>query len=93
MGSDNIRHFDLGDAYPGVRFTRREVDCLQFLLEGKTIADTAVELGLSPRTVEYYVKNMRLKISARSKYDLLKSIREATPLPDLLQSRMSVAEQ
>jgi len=66
--------FYLGDDYEGVYFTNREAECLMHLLEGKTIVATAKELGLSHRTVEFYVKNMKMKVGAVSKIQLIEKI-------------------
>ncbi|MCB1827010.1 MAG: helix-turn-helix transcriptional regulator, partial [Coxiellaceae bacterium] len=74
------RYYYLGDEFPNVYFTQREIDCLFYLLAGYTIAETAERLGLSPRTVEFYVKNMRMKIGVKNKADLLKKIRESSAI-------------
>ena len=66
--------FYLGEEYEGVYFTKREAECLIHMLEGNTIVATAKLLALSPRTVEFYVKNMKMKVSAATKADLLKKI-------------------
>ncbi|CAL7961747.1 hypothetical protein GAMM_250068 [Gammaproteobacteria bacterium] len=42
-----------------------------WLLKGKTINSIAVLLDLSPRTVEYYIKNMKAKIGCRTKFELI----------------------
>jgi DNA-binding CsgD family transcriptional regulator len=55
-------------------FTRREAECIVHLLDGKTVAETAGELELSRRTVEYYVNNMKLKLGCHSKQELLRKI-------------------
>jgi DNA-binding CsgD family transcriptional regulator len=44
------------------------------LLKGKTIVAVASILGLSPRTVEYYVKNMKSKLGCRTKFELLDAV-------------------
>ena len=56
-----------GNAY----FTNREVECMKLLLQYKTISGIAAILQLSPRTVEYYIKNMKAKIGCRTKLELL----------------------
>lgn len=68
--------FYLGDEYEGVYFTKRESECLIHMLEGNTIVDTAKILGLSPRTVEFYVKNMKMKIGVTTKIQLLSRIEQ-----------------
>jgi len=64
----------LGEGYEGVYFTKREAECLFHLLQRKTISETARDISLSPRTVEYYVKNMKVKLAVPSKAKLLEFI-------------------
>ena len=65
----------LGEEYEGVYFTKREGECLVYMLEGNTIVATAKILGLSSRTVEFYVKNMKMKIGVTTKFQLLEKIK------------------
>ncbi len=41
--------------------TKREVECLQHLIEGYTLKETAFLLNLSSRTVESYINNIKSK--------------------------------
>ena len=66
----------LGDEYEGVYFTNRESECLMHLLDGNTIVATANILGLSSRTVEFYVRNMRMKIGVTTKTQLIDKIEQ-----------------
>lgn len=63
--------YSLGNKHTNVYFTRREAECMALLLRGKTIGKVAGILKLSPRTVEYYVKNMKSKLGCRTKFELL----------------------
>ena len=63
--------YTVGEQYPGVYFTQREAECLYYLGRGLTIVSTAKMLGLSPRTVEFYVKNMKVKVKLRTKSQLV----------------------
>ena len=45
-----------------IELTSREVECLKWLGEGKTLADTAVILDLSPRTIKFHQDNGRRKL-------------------------------
>lgn len=45
----------------------RERECLKLLVGGKSAKETAILLGLSPRTVESYFDNIKLKLSCVSK--------------------------
>lgn len=61
----------LGESFPGMYLTQREHDCLLALLRGRTVRQVAAYLDLSPRTVEYYVKNMKGKLNCHSRSELL----------------------
>lgn len=66
------RHmFKLGDKYPKVHFSKREAECMMRLLQDMLVREVADELGLSVRTVEYYIVNMRKKLGCRTKSELL----------------------
>jgi DNA-binding CsgD family transcriptional regulator len=66
-----LKIYDLGSKYGGLYFTKREAECMMWLLKGKTINGVAAALNLSPRTVEYYIKNMKIKIGCRTKFELI----------------------
>jgi DNA-binding CsgD family transcriptional regulator len=63
--------YGLGNEYGSVYLTRREAECMVLLLKGKTINGVASVLKLSPRTVEYYIKNMKSKLGCRTKFELV----------------------
>ncbi len=66
----------LGDEYTGIYFTKREAECVWHLLKGNTIVNVAEILGFSSRTVEFYVKNMKMKLRCGSKAELLDKVVE-----------------
>lgn len=63
--------------------TAREKECLEFLRDGKSIKEIARILNnkkgenLSPRTIETYFQNMRLKVLASSKSEMLNFFNKA----------------
>jgi len=57
--------------HTSVCLTARESQCALYLLKGKTYADIAELLGLSPRTIEFYVNNMKMKLHCKSKSELI----------------------
>lgn len=69
--------YHLGNDYPGVYFTKREAECMLLLLRNHTINSAAGILQLSPRTVEFYVKNMKVKTESLSKIELIKKVKES----------------
>lgn len=52
------------------KLSSRELDCLRYLLETKTAKETAFELGISFRTVEYYFENIKNKLGCSTKKEL-----------------------
>lgn len=64
----------LGKKYDGLYLTHQEGECMNLLLQGHTIVSAAKDLNLSPRTVEFYVKNMKLKLSCATKKELVTKI-------------------
>jgi DNA-binding CsgD family transcriptional regulator len=65
------KKFFLGMPHNGVYFTGREAQVMIQLLQGKTLCAIAECLRLSPRTVEFYVKNMKNKLACRTKSELI----------------------
>jgi DNA-binding CsgD family transcriptional regulator len=66
-----MNRYELGDKFPDVYFTQREAECMALMMRGKKHDDVAGILGLSPRTVEYYIERMREKLGANTKFDLI----------------------
>src|SRR3990167_6836990 len=62
-----LRHYFLGPKFPDVYLTNREAQCMFYLVQEITISAAAERLKLSARTVEFYVKNLKLKLRCESK--------------------------
>ncbi len=72
-----LKKYALGKNYPEIHFTVREAQSMVYFLKGKTTAQTANALNLSPRTVEFYVKNMKTKLKCGSKSELIGKVLES----------------
>ncbi len=48
--------------------TQREKDCIDLLTKGFSMKMIAHELLISPRTVEYYLQCVKIKLGCSSKY-------------------------
>lgn len=57
--------------YFGVALSRRQAQCLYYLLRGKSAAAIAGILGLSPRTVEYYIAEIKNKMACKNKSEVI----------------------
>lgn len=51
--------------------SKREVECLSYVLEGYSNKQIATLLNLSSRTVEQYIDNTKNKLGCSSRYDLI----------------------
>ena len=54
------------------KLTRREAQCLLYLIVGKTQNETAQLLNLSERTVETYLTNVRYKLNCEGRSELVR---------------------
>ena len=54
-----------------VSLTPRELETLCLVMRGKTLAKVAVDMELSPRTVEYYFLTIKRKMGCRTKAQLM----------------------
>ena len=65
---------------PGAYLTPQETRCVKGLLAGGTIKEVAMDLGLSYRTVEFYVNNIKKKFGVKKKKLLLSLLRQVKEL-------------
>ena len=67
----SLVRYRLGAKYGNIYLTKREAECMVWLLRGKTTSNIATILELSSRTVESYIKNMKTKTGCRTKSELI----------------------
>ena len=73
------KRFELGPLYPSVYLTRREAQSVYYLCQGMTMRESSEMMSLSPRTVEFYLSNVKEKMGCNRKQLLLEKL-ESTPL-------------
>lgn len=66
-----LKNYYLSEPFHHIYFTQREAECLKLLAMGHTNRIVSIKLGLSERTVEFYIRNMREKTGTHSKQTLL----------------------
>lgn len=54
-----------------INISKRERQCLYHLVRGMTAKEIARILNLSPRTIEFYIENMKKKFSCVNRIDLI----------------------
>jgi len=63
--------YNLGKKFKNIYFSKREAECMVHLLKAKSVRGVAKLLSLSPRTVEFYLKNMKRKLNCNTKFELI----------------------
>lgn len=54
--------------------TKREQDCMKLTICGKSARQVGQELGISQRTVEEYLNNLKKKLGVKSKPELIEKV-------------------
>ena len=72
-----LRMYKLGNKFKDVYFSKREAECMMYLLRGKSIRNIAGILQLSPRSVEFYIRNMKKKLGCGTKFELIDLVAES----------------
>lgn len=72
--SHERRRFFLGGKHPNVYFTRREAQCVYYLLSKKRRKEIANRLNLSIRTVEFYIVKAKKKLKSHSQKELVHTV-------------------
>jgi DNA-binding CsgD family transcriptional regulator len=52
--------------------SKRQIQCLHYLMENNSIKEIARKLELSPRTVEHYLESVKCKLNCRTRIELIK---------------------
>jgi DNA-binding CsgD family transcriptional regulator len=61
----------LGSEIENVYLTNREIQCLRLHVRGQSAKEIAMTIGLSRRTVEHYLENIKKKLRVSSKTELI----------------------
>lgn len=49
--------------YSNIYLTKREIKIILLLMAGNTLTEIALKLNLSNRTIEFYIKNIKVKLN------------------------------
>lgn len=67
-----LEHIGFADYISGNAITKREYDILHLFSYGKTAKEIALDLNISYRTVEIHLKNIKIKVNARNKIEVMR---------------------
>ena len=63
--------YPLPSPFDLIYLTEREAECIFCMQQNQTIKSTGILLNLSARTVEFYLKNVKIKMNLRTKSEIL----------------------
>ena len=69
-----VKTYYLGEPYQDLYLTEREAQCVFYFCRGFSNVKIAGALELSPRTIEYYFKNIKQKLSCKSRTELMEKL-------------------
>lgn len=72
-----INSSDLLGAHKILGLSKRESECAYYLTRGMTMKLIAKTMGLSPRTIEFYIENIKDKLNCNSRSELIARMFEA----------------
>ena len=65
------KHYYLNQKYGDLKLSKRQSQCMFYLLRGKTASMIAILLNLSTRTVESYIEEIKYKMGCNSKTQII----------------------
>lgn len=76
-----------------VKFTRREIDIIAYLLSGKSAKTIASCLSISPKTIEAHMRNITMKIECNSRDGIIDFIESSDKLSLIKEHYLSLLAQ
>lgn len=67
----NQSHSFQGDEINNIHLTKREIECLRLVIRGKSAKEISIVLGVSNRTVEHRIEDIKSKFQAAKKSELI----------------------
>ncbi len=67
----NLKNYQCDSYDKNLKLTPRETECLFLLIRGKSAKEIARFLKISPRTVEVYIENIKLKMNISSRSQIV----------------------
>lgn len=77
---DFLKQLGILHSADDIHLSNRETECIRLLLQGYTAGQSAEAIGLSKRTVEHYLENVKLKTNCYTKLELLEKFKEIDSL-------------
>jgi PAS domain S-box-containing protein len=76
LKSIKAKKYFLTGEYEDIYLTKRQAECAYCLANGKTVKETGKLLGLSYRTIEFYLENVKVKLGVNTRSELISKLIE-----------------
>ena len=90
---ENQMRYYLGEKYPNIYLSLREAQCVALCLDGCANHEIAKRLNLSQRTVEFYFNNIKVKLDAKSKKQILDIMRQTNFMQQIATIRNNLQKR
>jgi DNA-binding CsgD family transcriptional regulator/tetratricopeptide (TPR) repeat protein len=77
----------------GIRFTRREIEVIVYILSGRTAKTISSFLFVSPKTIETHIRNIMMKVECSSKEGIINFIERSDKLSYIKQYHLCLLAQ
>lgn len=67
----SIKKFKVNINNHQITFSKREAECVEHIVQNKTFKEVAIKMKLSPRTVEFYLNNVKRKANCATSHELI----------------------
>lgn len=74
IGYKNVNTNFISKMDNNVTLTPQEFNCIHFAIRGMTAKMIAKKMNISPRTVEFHLKNLKNKFNVQSKFELMSKL-------------------
>lgn len=72
MENTQVMKYYLEGKHKDTYFSKREIESMSYFSKGNTVKEVAKSMSLSPRTVEGYINNVKVKTGCNNKSELIK---------------------
>jgi len=80
MKNTQLSRYYLGGKYDDRYLTQKQMQCVYWLVQGKTFQQIGTLVGIQPKTVDHYIQAAKKKLNCRNGIQLAKAILESDVL-------------
>lgn len=87
------RRIYLREKKPSIYFTGQEATCMYLFMQGMNETLVAQTMNLSPRTINFYSSNMRMKMGCKNRQELIIAVKKTNFLEQFTKLNLEEVEK